>query len=291
MLRLLKSLFTSAHDDQNPQSPPGSIDIEVDLPVTRSQIAREMTVLLESPGISPVAIKLPSFAVDRQGLRLPDVAPNGSAIIARIRIVSENQPHASVVSQAVDPLSISSATPSTSEAPYNAPDATNVHTAVTITVPSAFQMPLRCVTCDAPVLTLFPYVQDHWPLIGPGVGLVRTTQVALPYCDRHRKAFEFRFRKLRKAQSIAYAVFLPCTFTIFFPPLRVVFGWPSEPGLASGAFGGILFLLLVVTIFCIKPFLYDAFIYSSRKRIRIKSKSHRFLNNVIECNKDIAVWS
>ncbi len=174
-----------------------------------------------------------------------------------------------------------------SESPYAPPQTDDTRRAVIVTDASAFQMPHKCVVCGTDVSALFSYTQDHLPLVGPGVGLVRTTQVAIPYCAEHRDAFQTRFRKLRIAQGAVYLVLLICAFTIFFEPARVSFGWGPTPGPVSGVFGGVLFLFLVITIFCIKPFLYDVFVKRSGNRLRITSRSNVFLRNVIEANQTI----
>lgn len=174
-----------------------------------------------------------------------------------------------------------------SESPYAPPQTGETPRPVVVTDASAFQMPYKCVVCGADVSELFSYTQDHLPLVGPGVGLVRTTQVAIPYCDEHRTTFQSRFRTLRIAQGAVYVVLLICAFTIFFEPVRVSFGWDPRPGVVSGVFGGVLFLFLVITIFCIKPYLYDVFIQRSGNHLRIKSRSTVFLRNVVEANKTI----
>jgi len=173
-----------------------------------------------------------------------------------------------------------------SDSPYSSPQ-TGAPTSVVITDANVFQMPHKCAMCGADVSQLFTYTQDHLPLVGPGLGLMRTTQVAIPYCNEHASAFEKRFRKLRIAQGIVYGILVVCALTIFFEPVRLAFGWGPEPGPISYAFGGVLFLFLVITIFCIKPFLYDVFIKRSGNRIRINSRSGVFIRNVIEANQTI----
>jgi hypothetical protein len=173
------------------------------------------------------------------------------------------------------------------ESPYASPQTDDTPSSVIITDASKFRMPHNCVVCGTDVSPLFSYTQDHLPLVGPGIGLVRTTQVAIPYCAEHREAFQRRFRRLRIAQGVVYAVLVICGFTIFFEPVRLSFGWDPKPGLVSGVFGGVLFLFLLVTIFGIKPFLYDVFIKRSGNRIRIKSRSGVFIQRIIEANQAI----
>ena len=174
-----------------------------------------------------------------------------------------------------------------SDFPYPSPQTQWTPNSVVITDASAFQMPHKCVVCGTDVSSLFSYTQDHLPLIGPGFGLVSTTQVSLPYCEEHANAFQHRFRKLRIAQGIVFVMLVICAFTIFFEPVRLAFGWRPEPGPISYVFGGMLFLFLVVTIFCIKPFLYDVFIKRSGNRMRINSRSAVFIKNVIDANQTI----
>ncbi len=173
------------------------------------------------------------------------------------------------------------------ESPYSPPQTDPAPCSVVITDANAFQMPHKCVVCGTEVAKLFSYTQDHLPFIGSGAGFVRTTQVSIPYCDEHRQSFETRFRKLRIAQGFVYAILVVCVFTIFFPPVREWFGWGPEPGLVSGIFGGLLFLFLVITIFCIKPFLYDVFLKQSGNRLHIKGRPTGFITNVMAANRSI----
>lgn len=159
---------------------------------------------------------------------------------------------------------------------------------VAITDANAFQMPHKCVVCGTDASQLLSYTQDHLPLFGPGVGLMRTTQVSLPYCHEQGSAFQTRFRKLRIVQGVVFAILVIGAFTIFSEPVRLWFGWGAKPGVVSLVFGGVLFLFLGITIFCIKPFLYDAFITRFGNGMQIKSCSDVFIKNVIEANRAIA---
>ena len=173
------------------------------------------------------------------------------------------------------------------DSPHTLSETHDTPRTVEITDASVFRMPRKCVVCGTDMSTFYSYTQDHVPLVLPGVGMVRTTQVWLPYCEQHYTAFTKRFRRLRTVQRVAYVMFLVCTFTIFFEPVRKCFGWAPEPDLVSVLLGGMLFLLLVVTIFCIKPFLYDAFVKQSGHRLRITSRSTLFMRNIIEANERI----
>lgn len=167
------------------------------------------------------------------------------------------------------------------------PEVSNVPRSVVITDAEAFQMPHKCVICGQEVSSLLSYTQDHVPIIVPGVAWVRTTEVSLPYCEDHADAFQQRFRTFRIFQGVVYVILLVAVFTIFFPPVRKLFGWGLDPGVVSNIVIIALFLCLVITIFCIKPFLYDAFISQSGNRLRIRSRSPIFIKNVIESNRSI----
>jgi hypothetical protein len=171
--------------------------------------------------------------------------------------------------------------------PYPEPYTFGAPRSVVITDATAFQMPHKCVVCGAGDSSLLTYTQDHLPLVGVGIGLIRTTQVSLPYCEEHAGAFQHRFRNLRIAQGIGYAILIVGALTSFSSPVRHMFGWAPEPGVVSGVFFGFVFLFLVATIFCIKPFLYDAYVKRSGNYLAIKSHSETFIKHVIEANQQI----
>ena len=180
-----------------------------------------------------------------------------------------------------------SQTPAMPENPHESPQGDETPGSVTIIDINSFQMPHKCVVCGIEVPSLFSYVQDHMPVVLPGVGLVRTTEVSLPYCSEHQRDFQRRFRKLRIAQGVLYVILFVCAFTLLFEPVRLWFGWGPKPGIISGLFVGVVFLFLVITIFGIKPFLYDAFLKRSGDKIIIKSHSKTFIKNVIDANQSI----
>lgn len=150
-------------------------------------------------------------------------------------------------------------------------------------------MPKRCLVCDCEVNKLYSYTQDHVPIVGPFFHAVRTTEVSLPYCDEHEQIFRRRFRRLRISQGLAFAVLGVSCATLINPEFRTWIGWNQEPGPIEGALCAVLFLYLVASIFCIKPFLYDAFIKRRGNRLTIKSGYPTFIRSVIEANRDIVV--
>jgi hypothetical protein len=171
----------------------------------------------------------------------------------------------------------------------SSPQSPGTRNSVTIIDANRLRMPHKCVVCDMDVSDLFSYTQDHLPIVGPGVGFVSTTQVWVPYCANHRDRFQSRFRKLRLWQGVAYGVIVVCLVTILFEPFRLRLGWAPQPGPVSWTFVGLLFAFLVMTIFCIKPFLYDVFVTRSGNQIRFKSKYRSFIKNIIEANPTVSV--
>src|SRR3954469_17819735 len=101
------------------------------------------------------------------------------------------------------------------DSPYLAPQTVGPPQSVTILDRSKLILPRICVVCGRPSDELVQYTQDSVPIVLPGVGFVRTAQVAVPYCKLHAAAFRQRFANLRRVQTAAYA------FTII-PLLAVV---------------------------------------------------------------------
>ncbi len=172
--------------------------------------------------------------------------------------------------------------------PYPEPHTFGAPRRVVITDAEAFQMPCKCVVCGSDEVSLLTYTQDHVPLIGPGIGLVRTTPVSLPYCAEHARAFRGRFRNLRVAQGVAGALLIAGWIVGCSKSFRAVLGWDPGPGLGDAMFCGSVFLFLAATVFLIKPFLYDAYFKRFGNRLAIKSHSEIFIKDVIEANRQIA---
>jgi hypothetical protein len=67
-----------------------------------------------------------------------------------------------------------------SKSPGASPQVQGSRRSAVISDAQAFQMPYKCVVCGKDVSELLSYTQDHSPFIGPGFGLIRTTQVSVP---------------------------------------------------------------------------------------------------------------
>ncbi|RMG38665.1 MAG: hypothetical protein D6725_06765 [Planctomycetota bacterium] len=158
---------------------------------------------------------------------------------------------------------------------------------VTIRDAEAFRMPKRCVVCGEEPDELLSYTQDHLPLVAPGVAVIRTTEVAIPYCPEHRAAFQMRMRVLRCVQAVLYLVLAAWATTALVEPLRVALGWPPEPSESEMVCGVALLLVLFASIVGIKPLLYDVFIRRSGNRLFIKCRSREFIQAVVEHNSEI----
>ena len=158
---------------------------------------------------------------------------------------------------------------------------------VVITDTNSFRMPHKCIVCGTDVSSLYAYTQDHTPIISPGLAIVRTTEVEVPYCKEHQHVFEKRFRTLHIVQNVLYIVLFIGAIALYSTPGRETLGLEPEWGMVEAIVGGGIFLLLAGTIFCVKPFLYDVFLTQSKKHLTIKSRSEIFIQNVIEANSTI----
>jgi hypothetical protein len=172
------------------------------------------------------------------------------------------------------------------DSPYVSPRQVSSNRCVTIADRSRFVMPAVCAACGSAGAQPIHYTQDHIPIVLPGMGFVRTTQVAIPYCDSHAHEFQARFSRLRLAQGIAYALALAFGCLVIFPPdLRGLLLLAPQPSWIEYALTAIVFLFLVATIFLVKPFMYDVFIAISGNQLRMKGGCPGFMDSVVVANQ------
>jgi hypothetical protein len=116
----------------------------------------------------------------------------------------------------------------------------------------------------------------------PGVAIVRTAQVSAPYCAEHAARFRYKFKRLRTAQGIAYAITLMGGLP-WVPPFNHILNLPVPARIAAGILALAAFFYLIASIFVIKPILYDAYFTQSGQRLHIKA-GRPFLESVITAN-------
>src|SRR5262245_44892112 len=167
--------------------------------------------------------------------------------------------------------------------PYSPAQSAGPPQTITILDRTRLVLPRVCVACGAPSDELVQYTQVSAPIILPGIGFVRTTQVYAPYCSGHAAAFRQRFINLRRLQTAAYVITLIAILAVT-PPLNRIFALPPAMRLTCYVTAAACFLFLVATIFVIKPQLYDAFFAVSGGRLRIKA-CLPFLESVIARNQ------
>ena len=166
--------------------------------------------------------------------------------------------------------------------PYAAPQSTGPLRGVIVHDRSRLVMPRACVSCGTTSDEFVQYTQDSTPIILPGIGLLQSTKVAAPYCAGHAADFRARFHRLRWAQGLAYfAMLLALIPTV--PPSRELIALPAMARLACYVVWIGAFLFLVVSIFLIKPFLYDVVYTVSGKQMQIRG-AHPFLEQLIAAN-------
>jgi hypothetical protein len=71
---------------------------------------------------------------------------------------------------------------------------------------------------------------------------------------------------------------------VWFPPVRNAIGFPEKPAVWEFAAVGALFLCLVLSIFAVKPFLYDVFAVAKGNEIRIRGGHPQFQQGLIDAN-------
>jgi hypothetical protein len=166
--------------------------------------------------------------------------------------------------------------------PYTAPQSTGPLRSVVVYDRARLVMPRACVSCGATSDEFVQYTQDSTPIILPGIGLLQSTKVAAPYCAGHAADFRSRFIRLRWAQGLAYFVAILALIAAA-PQSRQLIALPEMARLAGYVVGFGAFLFLVVSIFLIKPFLYDVFLTISGTQMRIRG-AHPFLEQLIAAN-------
>jgi hypothetical protein len=71
---------------------------------------------------------------------------------------------------------------------------------------------------------------------------------------------------------------------MFLPPARELLKLPRNPTVVEYVMLGTVFAFLVLSIFAIKPFLYDVFVVVTKDQIRIRGGAPVFLETVIAVN-------
>lgn len=93
MLRRLKSLFSFTPAAVNSYAAPNSGVHHVDLCITQAQIDNEEIVALDIPGVASIAVPISSLSKNGYMIQLTGATPDGWAVVAHIRIVSDGEPH------------------------------------------------------------------------------------------------------------------------------------------------------------------------------------------------------
>ena len=171
------------------------------------------------------------------------------------------------------------------ESPYRSPQSTAKSRCVRIVDRTRLVIPHVCVACGDYDATLLEYTQDHVPLVLPGIGIVWTTDVTIPYCAIHARRFQSRFSRLRIAQLVAYILAIVAGSLIFIPGIRDLLQLPHAPTTLEFFLTGGAFLFLIVSIFLLKPFLYDVFIAVSGNRVCFKGGVAAFRENLTIANR------
>lgn len=146
-------------------------------------------------------------------------------------------------------------------------------------------LPNSCAACGSPTSTRLRYEQDHDPIVLPGVAFLTTTHLSLPYCESHKLRFRRRFLYLRVAQTIGYVLLVVGGMAIFFPPARQFLKLPIGPSVAELASLGVVTAFLVLSIFAIKPLLYDVFVNVSGSKISFRGGDPKFRESLITENQ------
>jgi len=89
---------------------------------------------------------------------------------------------------------------------------------------------------------------------------------------------------LRIAQTLAYILAVAVGFTTFFPPVRQALSLPNDPSTAEYVLLCLTFAFLVLSIFAIKPFLYDVFVNIRGNEISFLGGGPVFRESLIAAN-------
>jgi hypothetical protein len=166
--------------------------------------------------------------------------------------------------------------------PYSAPQTPGAPQTVTIRDRGRMVIPRVCVVCGVQSDEFVEYTQDHAPIILPGIGFVRTTQVTIPYCTSHAARFRERFSRLRWAQGVGYVITAAAGF-LAIPRFNRLIGLSVPATIACYVFAVGGFLFLIATIFVVKPYLYDVFYAASGNHLRVRA-GLPFLESLIAAN-------
>jgi hypothetical protein len=144
-------------------------------------------------------------------------------------------------------------------------------------------MPNVCAACGAPSDQLVAYTQDNAPIVLPGIGVIRTMPVAVPYCVAHAADFRRRFKRLRWAQFMGYIVALAAGLAV--APRVNLFSFAPQLRIAAFVVLAVSFVFLVISLFVIKPLQYDVYFSTDGNRLKVRG-NFAFLERVIESNRD-----
>jgi hypothetical protein len=154
----------------------------------------------------------------------------------------------------------------------------NAHT-LQILDPQAFVLPYKCVVCLEAEITWVTYHQYNAPVITPIVGVARfVANVSLPYCKRHAARLRNRLFWLRASQILTISL----VFGGGFVATRV--GMSDKYLWVLPAIGVPALLWLVVSLYAIRPRIYDASYSFTSEYTYLHSKAAAFLDAVMEEN-------
>ena len=153
---------------------------------------------------------------------------------------------------------------------------------VTIVDAGQLVIPQACLVCGDPNAEFVPYSQESFPILAPLVGIARSMEVEAPYCERHYRAFRWRFRMLRVAQFLIIAVLIAVVTADEFGVVP-----PLPPPYASLATFGLLAAFVMTWV--VKSRLYDVWFHGGYGGLRLSSPHQAFIETVRQANQGNAV--
>jgi hypothetical protein len=155
---------------------------------------------------------------------------------------------------------------------------------VTIAYGDRLVMPRVCVACGATCEVAKEYTQDHLPITLPGIAFLTSTNLTLPYCALHERRFRRRFFWLRLSQAVGYVLAISLGMVVLYPQVRPTLGFPVDASVVEYVLAGGAFAYLVLSIFVIKPFLYDVFVVVGNGTITFRGGAPLFRERLIAAN-------